>query len=147
MSSRRIANNSTGLNCFNTTTKQQPLLFQYLQQLKSKHRLKVRVDEPDDALYGVDLDNCTCANTAQTMAKAVTGRSVPPILLSQVDVAAVVGGVVHQGVLCLAGGVQHVEDLANYGSHLVDHQSHIVGGDGMDDDPDMAHADEDMDDK
>ena len=42
---------------------------------------------------------------------------------------------------------QMVEDLANYGSHLVDHQSHIVGGDGMDDDPDMAHADEDMDDK
>ena len=47
-------------------------------------------------------------------------RSVPPTLLSQVDVATVVGGVVHQGVLRLAGGVQHVEDLADHGVHLQD---------------------------
>ena len=80
--------------------------------------MKARVDKADDALYGVDVDTCTCANTAQTMAKAVTGRSIPPTLLSQVDVAAMVGGEVHQGVLRLAGGVQHVEDLADHGVHL-----------------------------
>ena len=33
--------------------------------------MKVRFDEADDALYGVDVDTCTCANTAQTMAKAL----------------------------------------------------------------------------
>ena len=63
MSNPRIALKSTRLNCFDITTKQQPIFVANKKLQIEPSILKARVDKADDALYDVDVDPCTCKHS------------------------------------------------------------------------------------